>query len=283
MMIDMHTHVFPPKIAAAALNKLSLLSHTVPQLDGTAEGLAASMEKAGVDWSIVLPVATSARQVPHINDSSARLNEAMGGRGIFSFGCIHPDCDNYRQELANVAALGLKGVKIHPVYQEVDLDDVRYLRILERAGELGLLVVTHAGEDIGYPGVVRCSPEMVQQAVTQVGPVKLILAHMGGWREWRRVCELLAGTQVFLDTSYSHGSIIPLEDGYYKPEDLPLMSEREFLEMVHIFGPERILFGTDSPWRSQKEDIAWLSALPLSQPDKDAILGGNARRLLGFS
>ena len=282
MIIDFHTHVFPEKIAAAALDKLSHVAHTPPRLDGTALGLAASMERAGVDLSVVLPVATSSRQVPHINDSAARLNETMGERGLFSLGCIHPDCGDCRQELANVAALGLKGVKIHPVYQGTDLDDIRFLRILDRAGELGLVVVTHTGEDIGYPGVVHCSPEMALRAVNQVGPVKLVLAHMGGWREWDRARELLADTQVYLDTSYSHGAILPLEDGHYRPEDLPLMSQASFLEMVEAFGPERILFGTDSPWRDQREDVSWISALPLSQPDREAILGGNARRLLNL-
>ena len=154
MVVDIHTHTFPERIAASTIQKLQDISHTRPFTDGTEAGLRASMVAAGVDFSLVLPVATSPRQVVHINDASARLNSQ--GNGILSFGCMHPDFDGWKEELGRVAALGMKGIKVHPVYQGVDFDDPRYLRILDRCGELGLIVLTHAGLDIGFPGQVNC-------------------------------------------------------------------------------------------------------------------------------
>lgn len=280
MIVDFHTHTFPDTIAPTALAKLSGVSHSAPFTDGTCGGLTASMAAAGVDLSVVLPVATSPRQVPHINDAAARGNEKTGETGLFSFGCMHPDYDDWRAELERIASLGLKGVKIHPVYQGVDLDDPRYLRILERAGELNLIVVTHCGIDIGYPEAENCLPAVVSRAVRQVGPVKLVAAHMGGWKRWEEALELLADTSVYLDTSFSAGFIKPLDDGYYGPEELRLLDEAAFVRMVRCFGAERILFGTDSPWSGQKESVDWIRALPLSPSEKDAILGENARRLL---
>ena len=280
MIIDIHTHTFPDKIAAATLDKLKHLSHTIPFTDGTAAGLAASMARAGVDRSVVMPVATSPRQVPHVNDASARMNELGAQTGVLSFGCMHPDFDGWKEELARVRDLGLKGIKLHPQYQDTDFDDPRYLRILDRCGELGLVVLTHAGLDIGMPGKDNCAPEMVARALDQVGPVKLVLAHMGGWRQWDRVEALLPGTGVYLDTSFSLGEITPLDDGHYRPGDLPLLDEAAFLRMVRRFGPDRILFGTDSPWDDQETALARLRALPLEKSELDAILGGNARKLL---
>ena len=280
MIIDIHTHTFPDKIAAATLDKLKHLSHTIPFTDGTAVGLAASMARAGVDRSVVMPVATSPRQVPHVNDASARMNELGAQTGVLSFGCMHPDFDGWKEELARVRDLGLKGIKLHPQYQDTDFDDPRYLRILDRCGELGLVVLTHAGLDIGMPGKDNCAPEMVARALAQVGPVKLVLAHMGGWRQWDRVEALLPGTGVYLDTSFSLGEITPLDDGHYRPGDLPLLDEAAFLRMVRRFGPDRILFGTDSPWDDQGAALARLRALPLEKSELDAILGGNARKLL---
>ena len=280
MIIDIHTHTFPDKIAAATLDKLKHLSHTIPFTDGTAAGLAASMARAGVDRSVVMPVATSPRQVPHVNDASARMNELGAQTGVLSFGCMHPDFDGWKEELARVRDLGLKGIKLHPQYQDTDFDDPRYLRILDRCGELGLVVLTHAGLDIGMPGKDNCAPEMVARALAQVGPVKLVLAHMGGWRQWDRVEALLPGTGVYLDTSFSLGEITPLDDGHYRPEDLPLLDEAAFLRMVRRFGPDRILFGTDSPWDDQGTALARLRALPLEKSELDAILGGSARKLL---
>lgn len=281
MIVDIHTHTFPDKLAASTIQKLAVMSHTKPFSDGSNAGLAASMAESGVDRSVVLPVATSPRQVCHINDSAAQVNQQYDQTGIFSLGCIHPDFDGWHEELERVARLGLKGIKIHPIYQGADIDDIRYLRILDRCGQLGLVVVAHAGLDIGFPGRVNCSPDMTLRAVRQVGPVHLLLAHMGGWRNWDQVEELLVDTQVMLDTSYALGQITPLDD-HFAPEELPLMSQEQFLRMVRKFGARRILFGTDSPWGGQKENLERLRELPLEREELDAILGGNAQRLLAL-
>lgn len=282
MIIDIHTHTFPDRLAGATVEKLRTMSHTTPFSDGTAAGLVRSMRAAGVDRSVVLPVATNPRQVPRVNDASAALNETRGGDGILSFGCIHPDYPDWKAELARIAGLGLKGIKIHPVYQDVDLDDPRFLRILARAGEVGLVVLAHAGLDIGFPGKVNCSPEMALRAVRQVGPVKLVLAHMGGWKNWDRVLELLPDTGVYLDTSFSLGTIPHNGDGHFSPEELSLLNEQAFMVMVRAFGAHRLLFGTDSPWGGQAQCLAQLRALPLTAEEQAAILGGNARWLLGI-
>lgn len=278
MIIDIHTHTFPDKIAYATIEKLQSACHTHPFSDGTAAGLAASMKTAGVDLSVVLPVATNTRQVSRVNDVSARLNEQ--GEGLLSFGCIHPDCEDWKQELGRIAALGIKGIKLHPVYQGVDIDDVRYVRILSRAGELGLVVITHAGLDIGFPGQVNCTPAMIRRAVRAAGPVKLIAAHMGGWRNWDEVGACLVDTTVGLDTSYTLGRIEPAAEGCYAPEELDMMCQEQFVSMVRDFGADRIFFGTDSPWRGHTESIAAIEALPLTRDEKDKILGENARKLL---
>lgn len=281
MVIDSHTHTFPPKIAASTLQKLSAASHTAPFTDGTPEGLRASMNEAGIDLSVVLPVATAPRQVEHINDSSAAISERARETGLLSFGCMHPDYEGWHDELSRIKSLGLRGIKLHPVYQGVDFDDPRTLRILDRAGELGLIVTVHAGLDVGFPGVVRCSPEMVQRAVRQVGPVKLVLAHMGGWRCWDIVLELLPELPVYIDTSFSTGRMTPA-DSYYSPEELELLDQEGFMELVRAFGPRRVLFGSDSPWSSQKDSLDWIRALPLSEEELRMILGGNAAGLLGL-
>ena len=280
MIVDIHTHTFPDKLAPSTINKLQAASHTRPFSDGTTGGLRTSMAAAGVDWSAVLPVATNPRQVVRVNDASIQLDQQ--GEGLLSFGCMHPDFPHWKEELGRIAARGLKGIKLHPVYQEADFDDPRYLRILDRCGEVGLVVLTHAGLDVGFPGKVHCSPEMVRRAVGQVGPVPLILAHMGGWRNWDQVEALLAETEVCLDTSFSLGKMTPNGDGHYTPADLALMGEGQFVRIIRTFGSHRVLFGTDSPWADQKEALAAFRALPLTPEEQEAILGGNAQKLLNL-
>ena len=282
MTIDFHTHVFPEKISAAVIKKLSDVSRTPAFTDGTLRGLKKSMDEAQINLSVILPVATLTRQVEKINSSAAALNEKFFGDGIFSFGCIHPDFANYREELSRVKNFGLKGIKIHPVYQDTNLDDMKFLRIFDRAAELDLIVVTHAGLDIGFLGVVRCSPQMAKKVVDEIGDFKFVLAHMGGWKNWNDVLKILAGTKIFLDTSFSTQKIIPRKDFFWNADDLKLLDEADFMKFVKIFGAEKILFGTDSPWTEQKISLDFIKNLPLDEDDKNKILGDNARRLMNF-
>ena len=277
MVIDFHTHTFPEKIAAAALKKMQGDCHSAAFTEGTNAALKKSMAESGVDYSVVLPVITNPAKTASINRVSISENLKDG---LIFFGGIHPDTENYGEELENLAKSGIKGVKIHPVYQGADIDDIRYLRILYKAAECGLTVVTHAGDDIGFPGVVRCSPKMILNAVKQVGNLKLVAAHMGGWRNWDAAAELLHDTEVYIDTAFSLGEITPLDDGYYKPCELKLLSDERFTELVRAFGSNRLLFGTDSPWDSQKKSIKQILDLPLEKEEKENIFYKNAKRLL---
>lgn len=277
MIIDFHTHTFPDRIAQRAIQGMQASSHAAAFGSGTLSGLKSSMEKAGIGYSVVLPVATNPTKLSSMNDSSIALN---GQLGIFHFGAVHPLAENWREELDRIAAAGLRGIKIHPHYQGVDIDDIRYLRLLGRAAELGLITVMHAGLEIGYPGVVRCSPDMTASALKQLGGIPIILAHMGGWKNWDRVADLLGPTGCMLDTAISLGRIVPTEPGHYREEELPLLDEEGFRALVRAFGSRRILFGTDSPWADQSIEVQKLRALPLTEEEKEDIFFRNAQRLL---
>lgn len=277
-MIDFHAHTFPDRIAAAAVAKLEQKAHATSFSDGTRDGLLRAMKAAEIDHAVVLPVATNPVKCASMNDASHVLD---GRDGLTYFAAIHPDAPDWYEELGRVKELGFKGVKIHPVYQNVAIDDPRFVRILARCGELGLIVVMHGGADIGFPGVTKCSPAMLRSALRQSGPVTLIAAHMGGWRNWQEVPEMLLDTGVYLDTAYSLGAISPLDD-HYAPEELPMLEDTRFVELVRIFGSQRVIFGTDSPWDDPKQCIARIRALPLTDAEKADIFDRNARRLLGM-
>ncbi len=106
---------------------------------------------------------------------------------------------------------------------------------------------------------------------------------MGGWRNWDQVEQLLSDTPVRLDTAFTLGDMAPAPDGFYRPEELHMMGRGAVHPMIRLFGPERIYFGTDCPWGGQKESLDRIRALPLSQDSLDAILGGNAQRLLDLT
>ena len=282
MIIDIHTHTFPDDIAAAVIDKLSRTSHIAAFTDGTIKALIKSMNDSGVDKSVILPVATNTHQVEKVNNASIEINEKYFDEGIISFACIHPDYDKYSQELSRIKNYGFKGIKIHPVYQNTDIDDIKYLRIFDRAAELNLIVIAHAGLDIGFPEIVRCSPKMSRHAVDEVGNFKFVLAHMGGWKNWDEVSNYLADTKVYIDTAFSTGMIKPRIDSHWEPEDLKMLNEDEFMVLVKNFGANRVIFGTDSPWSSQSESIEFIKKLSITEDEKFRILGGNAAKLLNL-
>ncbi len=275
-VIDFHTHTFPDKIASAAVGKLMQKAHAASFSDGTRAGLLARMREAGIDRAVVLPVATNPVKCAHMNDTSHALD---GQDGLTYFAAIHPDAPDWYAELARAAELGFMGVKIHPVYQDVAIDDPRFVRILARCGELALTVVMHGGADIGFPGVEKCSPKMLRRALDQAGPVTLVAAHMGGWRNWQEVPEHLLDTGVYLDTAYTLGAISPIDD-HYAPEELPMLADERFCELVRIFGSSRVLFGTDSPWSDMRQCVEHIASLPLTDGEKADIFRNNALRLL---
>ena len=262
MIIDFHTHIFPDKIARASIESLSKCSGITPHTDGTADGLRKSMEEGGVDLSVILPVVTRPSQFETVNRVAAEISEK--GEGLLSFGGIHPDCGDVRGKMREIKSLGLKGVKIHPAYQEVCIDDIRYLRILEAATEQDLIVSVHAGVDIGLPVPVYAAVERIARAIRETAPEKLVLAHLGGWKEWDAVEEMLAGEKVYFDTAF-------LEE---------YISDEQLLRIIKRHGADKVLFGTDCPWSGQRESIDRLEKLPLSEEEKRLILAQNAEKLL---
>ena len=289
MIVDFHTHIFPDRIAERAVASLKKNSHTAAFSDGTSEGLIERDRAAGIDLAVVLPVATAPDQVTHINDRAAETNRRYPG--LLSFASIHPDLTDAADELKRVKEIGLKGVKLHPVYQGKDIDDPAFLRILDVCAGLGLIVITHGGWDIGFPGVGHCQPDQIRRAVRTVDPegktLKFVAAHMGRWRIWEQVPEMLCDTAVYLDTSFSTGHFYPLGgneyDGYYEGKDTDMLDTEGFMELYRVFGSERILFGTDSPWSDAGESLAFIRALPVSEEEKAQVLGKTAMKLLGLT
>ena len=281
MIIDIHTHTFPDAIAAKAVDKLKHNSHTQPFLDGTAASLSASAKAAGIDLAVIQPVATSPKQVEGINDGALLVNRTSAKTHLYSFGGMHPAFDEPERELARIAAAGLKGIKLHPVYQLQDMDSPGYLRVLRAAAANGLLVLIHAGIDVGFLDLTYSSVEKIARAIDTVPSGRYILAHMGGWRQWEDATRLFAGRDnVWIDTSFSIGDMVPVGDGFYQTHSLERLSTEQFLAMKEAFGADRLLFGTDSPWEDQAAEVARIRALPIPEQEKAAILGGNAEKLL---
>lgn len=263
--IDFHTHTFPDHIAGKTIAALGNVAGVEAKTDGTVAGLLTSMERAGIDMSVIMPVVTRPEQFQTINNVAAKINETYKGR-LLSFGGIHPNSQNYKKELEYIKSLGLKGIKLHPDYQKVMIDDIRYKHIIDYATQLDLVILVHAGIDIGMPDPVHCPPQKARALIEELHPEKMILAHMGGWKQWNQVEELLAGENVYFDCAFCSGYLTSVQ----------------FERIVKKHGSERILFGSDSPWEDPADTIAFIEETGLTEAEKECIYYKNACKLLAL-
>ena len=266
MVIDSHTHIFPDPVAQKAIPELAALIKARPAMDGTVNGLLESMENGDIDISIVLPIVTHPHQFDSILRFAVHLNEtySAGRRRIHSLASVHPLEPAFAEQLRLIRREGFTGIKIHPPYQGVELNDIRYKRIIEKASELGLSVTTHAGFDVYCPHHNYCSVDMILEVLHDVAPPALVAAHLGNNSYYDEVEKKLCGQNLYFDTAYS----------------ILHISETQLAGIIRQHGADKVLFATDVPWADQKASVERLRNLPgLSPEEKERLLFRNAASL----
>lgn len=264
MIIDFHTHCFPDKIAAKAMEQLCLRSGiTRPFHNGTVSSLLELQKKDGVDYSVILNIATNPRQQTNVNDFAISLKEVDG---VIPFGSVHPDSTDALDELERLKANGIKGVKLHPDYQGFFVDEKKMLPIYEKIASLGMITLFHCGYDIGYPEPVHCTAKALASVLPVFDGAPVVAAHFGGLWTMPETREYLAGKNVYLDTAYCYGAATP----------------RLAKEIIDIHGVDKILFASDAPWNAPSQDIELIKCFGLNEDEEKAVLGENARKLLNL-
>lgn len=261
MVIDFHTHCFPDRISERAMDSLSANSGLIPYTDGTADGLKSLMKQDGVDVSVVLSIATNAKQQESVNNFAASIQ----CDSIVAFGSVYPDAENVLEELERIHALGLRGVKFHPEYQNFFVDDEKMKPIYKKISQLGLITVFHAGEDYGYMPPYHATPERLKKALSWFD-APVVAAHWGSQGMGQETLAHLCGLDIYFDTAFGYGST-------------PKPLQQAILEK---HGADKILFASDCPWHAPSMDLFQLANLELSESEAEQIRSGNAKRLLGL-
>ncbi len=260
-IIDIHTHFFPDAVATRAISQMETTSGWKAHHDGTLAGLLGSMEAAGIETSIVLPVATNPEKVGSVNRYSASIDN---GRIVMA-GALHPKSPDWRDDLEEMLMLGFRMVKLHPDYQEFSADDPEMLPFFANLRDAGVTVIFHAGADPSYEPPFGAPPVRIARLLDNLPGLRVHASHMGGFKHWDEVEQYLVGRKdVVMDTSFSF-------------DFMPLERVRAIIE---AHGVERIMFGTDSPWLDQSEQAGHVLRLGLGHRETEMILYSNARRLL---
>ncbi len=262
MIIDIHTHAFPDRLAGRAVPYLEEEGGIHAHLDGRVSSLVDSMDGAGVDVSVVASIATKPEQF----DSILSWSESIAGSRIIPFPSVHPSDPRVVERVTEVRRRGFSGLKLHPYYQEFALDEKRMTPLFERIEEEGLILLLHTGFDLAFERYRIADPKRIDVLIQRHPGLRLITSHLGAWEDWDQVEKYLLGRNVYMDTSYAFRFI-----GSDRARRFLLAHPEDY-----------ILFGTDSPWGNQRSDREEIEHLDLPESLKRKILGGNAAALLAL-
>jgi len=279
MIIDCHAHVFPPQIKKNRSNYIYsdpcfaiLYSDSKAKL-ATADELIASMDKAGVDISVILNIGWTTHELcvetnDYILESIARYPDRLIG-----FCSVQPQ--SYQaalDEIERCAKGGIRGIgELRPDMQLFDLRDEEVMApLIELLRKHKLILLSHASEPVGhdYPGKGNITPDMLYPFITAYPDLTIILAHWGGGLPFYALMPEVkkALDRVFFDTAAS-----------------PLLYHPQIYEQaIQLVGGDKILFGSDYPLLEQGRALKEIKSLNLKDEIKNLILGGNAQRLLGI-
>lgn len=259
MIIDSHTHVWPDKIAAAALS-----ANELPELrargNGTVGGLMDDMARSGVGLSCCLAVANLPRQVDRVNEWVSSLASAER----FPFGTVHVEL-SAEENLASLRRNGIRAVKVHPLFQNYSLDDRRLWELFEAFGS-EIAVITHVGAGGSAEANRLATPGMIRDIARQFPGLRLVACHFGGYKLFDDAREILSGVDVVLETSW--------------PPTLAQLQPEKVRRLIRDHGAERVVFGSDWPMTSPAEELTALDAIGLTDDEIKKVLGGTMARVL---
>lgn len=270
MKIDFHIHAFPDEIAHRAIDSIGKRVDTFdgrvkihPVTDGTITEAREHLVQYGVDAGVLLPIATRPGQQRNVNDWAARQNH---GR-VISFGSVHPRDPEALSELDRIVALGLKGIKLHPDYQDFFVDDPYLYPVYEKIEDLGLPIVFHAGQDPYSPAVIHGKPSAFAKIAKEFPRLQIVAAHMGGIGMYEESMEYIYTKNLpnlYVDTSMAHT--------YAEMSEIRLA--------IRMMGADHVLFASDMPWSSGQKAIANLENMGLKPDELEKIFYKNAMNLL---
>lgn len=263
-IIDFHTHAFPDALAGRAVQVLLEEGRkkydVTAYLDGKVSSLLSSMDRSGIEKSVICSIATKPSQFDPI---LAWSRQVMSDR-IIPFPSLHPDAGNAEDQVRRIRAEGFRGVKFHPYYQDFNIDEERLIPIYRQLEREGLIVVMHTGFDLAFERVRKADPVRIINVLDRFPGLKFVTTHLGSWEDWEEVERHLSGKRIYMEMSYS----------------LDCMPKETARRIIMNHPKDHVLFGSDSPWADQGQAISLLKGLELGEEMETLILRDNALKLL---
>ncbi len=243
------------------------------------------LDRHGVEH--IVTFASLPEEIPAVGEAAAR----SGGR-VTPVALVNPLKEGVPGKVRDLLEKKrFAGVLLFPAMHHFHIDGEEARGLLEVLNQHGATIYVHCGilvvklrDLLGLPrtyDLTYANPLGAIPAANAFPDVKFVIPHFGAgfFRE-----ALIAGAQcpnVYVDTSSSNSWI--------KTQPQKTTVRDVFERALEVFGPERVLFGTDSNvfpagWRKERfeEQRAALDGCGASEADQELIFSGNARRLLGL-
>jgi predicted TIM-barrel fold metal-dependent hydrolase len=279
MLIDFHTHIFPPHIRQQRGRYctrdpwFNALYGDARVYLATAEDLVAEMDAVGVDASVTFSFGWSDPGL--IEETNSYILDAMQrypGR-IFGMAVLQPIAGQRAlNEVQRCAEAGMIGVgELMPHGQGYRLSDIALLTpIIEIVRQYRLLVLSHCSEPVGhlYPGKGNVSLQDIVSFLTAFPDVRFVAAHWGGGLPFYSLMPEIRSitANVWYDTAAT----------------IYLYQDNIFPVVAKLVGPDRILFGSDYGLLRQGRIIDHVKRSGLEPEAVSMVLGENAKALLNI-
>lgn len=283
MIVDVHVHLFPTQeVGKQIVTEIQESSGAGYHSYGTPEEYLADMERAGIDYGVMVSFAPD-HQLKNMNFWTTAITRPKKTKPaaypmLIPFVSVSPTMKGRKpvEELEFRLKWGMRGVKVHPIAQGFPPDDRRMWPVYRWLVEHDLPILAHSGinvvedeqTDLGRPH--RWLP-----VLEEFPTLRLILAHMGGgfWDEAIDVVQRYP--QVMLDTAIA---LTAVEIGGKN-----WLTDDQAVEMIRAVGADHVMFGSDYPWIDPAGDVARIRSLALTDEEKRLILGENAARVLDLA
>ncbi len=262
-IIDVHTHIWPTKIALRAADNIVNYYSIPRQGDGSAEGLFAGAKEFS-NIRFVISSATLRPDTEHAQVGNNFIAESAKNDSRFIPLCsFHPfmGFDEAVSELERAKGLGAKGVKIHSDFQKFYVDDEKAMEIYKECARLKLPILFHVGDK----NTEFSTPKRIRGILEKFPELTIIAAHMCGYSVWDEAEEYLIGTPVYTDTS----------------EAMLGMDEKGLYNLINKHGIEKVMFGSDYPLWNTSHAYDEIERIGLSEAEKDIIYCGTAKKVFG--
>lgn len=258
MIIANHAHVFPEDIKP----------------EGTIDNLKRLMDECGIDKCICFaPFDERFKEAGRTDSPNEWLANELKGQGdLYGFGTIDFTAGNLRDQVDQIADLGFKGIKMHPPYQEFDIDGEDAFKVYERAEELGLFISFHCG--MHWHRLKGNRPVLFDEVGWFFKDLRFSLEHLGGYHFFNEALAVMCnnsrgGTQPRIFAGWTSVSDRNGLGGW-------TLTNEQLETIIRQTGDKSSMFGLDFPYNKAdyiKYEMERYRSLNISDEAKENIFG----------